>query len=59
MRVKIDREGKQIKYWCAPVSAGNTFEDQSQLHKTVDNTKRYIRVTYLKMLKFNLYIRVF
>jgi hypothetical protein len=36
--------GKQPhnKYRCAPVSTGNMFQDQLQLHETVDNMEQYI-----------------
>jgi hypothetical protein len=30
------------KYSSAPVSTGNTFQDQQRLRETADNTERYI-----------------
>jgi hypothetical protein len=32
----------KIKYRCAPVSTGNTFQDLTRLRETADNIKRYI-----------------
>jgi hypothetical protein len=47
------------EYRCAPVAAGNTFQDLPQLHETADNTECYIRVTYIDTVKFNWKIRAF
>jgi hypothetical protein len=30
------------EYRCAPISAGNTFQDLPRLRETADNTERYI-----------------
>jgi hypothetical protein len=38
-------------YRCAPISAGNTFQDLPRLRETAENTEGYIHVTNINTVK--------
>jgi hypothetical protein len=49
----VSEDMDPMNYKCAPIFADNMFQNLLRLRETADNTKRYIRVTNINMVKFN------